>query len=353
MIRSFSGSKTGLLALLAGLVFVMGAQSQGVSTLNHDIRPGPGVSSVRWLSEWLPSLAGTPADTPVYIMEGKQAGGTMFLAGGTHSNEIAGIMTAILFVERAQVVKGRLIVIPHANNSASTWNDTLADPSWISLVTRSGTRFFKYGTRLTNPAHQGGPDPQVYLHPASTEKLDGMEIRNLDRAYPGLADGGLTQRLAFAVTTLLKSENVDIAFDLHEAPVGTRLANMIVANPKNLDVAALALLGMEEKGLPMKLEPSSENFRGLSHREWGDSTKAMAFLIETPHPGMMPDMKKPYDVVNDPVSPLWLRVATHVESIMSIIESYNDAVSGESAISIGSMPDQRQLESPGLGSWLN
>ncbi len=340
---------------MACLVLVAGAGAQertrGASTIEHDIRPGPGVSSVLWLSEWLPSLAGTPADTRVYILEGAKPGGTMFLAGGTHSNEIAGIMTAILVVEKARVEAGRLIVIPHANNSASTWNENPSvDPAWIAIPAQGGTRFFKYGSRLTYPAHQGESDPEVYLHPESTEKLGGMEIRNLDRAYPGLPEGGLTQRLAWAITTLLKTENVDIAFDLHEAGPDSRLANMIVANPKNLDAAALALLGMEAKGLPMKLEPSSESFRGLSHREWGDSTKAMAFLIETPNPGQT-GSKFPYDTVNDAKNPLWLRVATQVESVKSIVEAYDDLSDEAGAIAFDGLPGLKQLESTGLGSW--
>src|SRR5512146_13100 len=84
----------------------------------HDIRPGPGVTAVKHLSDYLPALAQTPGDSEVYILDGKERGGTVFVAAGTHGNEIAGIMTAILLVGRARAQKGRLIVVPHANNSA-------------------------------------------------------------------------------------------------------------------------------------------------------------------------------------------------------------------------------------------
>jgi hypothetical protein len=32
----------------------------------HDIRPGPGVTAVKMLSAYAPTLANTPGDTPVY-----------------------------------------------------------------------------------------------------------------------------------------------------------------------------------------------------------------------------------------------------------------------------------------------
>jgi predicted deacylase len=126
----------------------------GAATILHDVRPGPGISRVTWLSDWVPGLEGTPVDTRVFILEGSTKGDTVFVLGGTHENEIAGIMTALLLVEKARVVSGRLIVITNGNNSAATWNERLGEPAWIALNTRSGTRFFKYGSRLTNPVHQ-------------------------------------------------------------------------------------------------------------------------------------------------------------------------------------------------------
>ena len=58
------------------------------------------------------------ASFPSPLLIYKDAGATVFVAGGTHGNEIAGIMAAIVLVEHARVRKGRLIVVPHANNSA-------------------------------------------------------------------------------------------------------------------------------------------------------------------------------------------------------------------------------------------
>jgi hypothetical protein len=124
--------------------------------LKHDIRPGAGIAAVKHLSDYLPALAKTPGDSLVYVLDGEEKGGTVLVAGGTHGNEIGGMIAAILLVERARAQKGRLIVIPHANNSAASYTDARRPgPSSITLVTASGERLFKYGSRLTRREHQG------------------------------------------------------------------------------------------------------------------------------------------------------------------------------------------------------
>ena len=128
---------------------------QGAAMI-HDVRAGAGVTTDRRLSAYLPSLAGTPGDTAVYVFEGKEPGGTAVVLGGTHGNEIAGIMAATLLVERARVVRGRLIVIPHANNSAVSYTDPQRPgPEWIDVTTASGERRFKYGARRTRARAPG------------------------------------------------------------------------------------------------------------------------------------------------------------------------------------------------------
>lgn len=344
------------LFFISGLLGAQALSLPGASTIGHDIRPSASVTAIRRLSSWLPALAGTPADGTVYILDSGKPGGTLFVAGGTHANEIAGIMTAILLVERAQVKAGRLIVLPHANESASTWNENpVIDPAWIALDTPSGRRFFKYGSRLTHPVHQILPDPDIYIHPASEEKLPGMEFRNLNRAYPGRADSGLTQLLALGIMRLLVAEKVDVAFDLHEAGTNSRLADMIVAHPDNLEQAAIGALYMEEIGQPMKLEPSSESFRGLSHREWGDATQAEAYLVETPNPGQTGALR-PYDTVNDPAWPLSRRVATHVWTILSVLRARVDLDPGlelRAPILVSGIPEFAELAAKPLGVWLH
>lgn len=326
--------------------------SPGAGTILHDVRPSQPADRVRvtWLSEWFGGLAGTPADTRVYIIDSSNPGATVFVAGGTHANEIAGILTAVLLAERAMPSAGRLIVVPNMNTSASSWTESTKVPSWIRIDTPQGPRFFKYGARFTDPVHQGSPDPERYVHPKGGDPLDGAEARNLDRAYPGRPDGTLTEKLAWSVVTLLKKEQVDVAFDLHEAGPESRLANMIVANPKNLDTAALAVINLEMDGINMKLEPSSETFHGLSHREWGDETNAYAFLIETPNPAQSNENGNPAE---DPKYPLALRVATHLASIRAILDAWNSECAPDKRIEFSAFPDWHTVQSRGVGALLN
>ncbi len=320
----------------------------------HDIRPGPGVSATKMLSAYAPGLANTPGDTPVYVLEGKEPGGTVFVAGGTHGNEIAGIVAAVVLVEHAQVLKGRLIVVPHANNSAITDADPVrAGPASIAVATPGGERRFLYGSRRTKVAHQGTPDPPVYRHPnpKANEDLPGTEARNLNRAYPGVPDGTLTQRIAYGIMRLLEQEQAAVAFDFHEAGPESRLAWMVVANPKNLETAAAAILELEGMGLTMKLEPSSETFRGLSHREWGDATKAQAYLFETPSPSMVDDTKG-IDFVNDPKLPLSKRVAGQLAAFTAVLSAYNADAAPGARITLAGVPAMAEVEKAGVGSFL-
>ncbi len=215
-------------------------------------------------------------------------------------------------------------------------------------------RYFKYGSRCTSKALQGVPDPAGgYVHPDSKEDpLPPWEFRNLDRAYPGRTDSGLTQKIAYAVIQLLKKEKVDLAFDLHEADVGGRLANMMVSNPKCIDIAAAAVLNVDmDHGFTLKLEPSNMDFRGLSHREWGACTDADSFLIETPNPAMGENATDAADVVNDPENPLSLRVATHVTAILAVVDVFNGRNPAK-AISISGIPAFEDIIKNGIGQYL-
>ena len=341
-----------LCAVCCAVVTATGTQIQIPCTppADHDVRPGPGVKT-RVLSDYFPGLARTPGDTAVYVLEGSEKGGTIFVAGGTHAGEIAGSLAAIGLVERAKVRRGRLIVVPYANNSAITYPDPRKPGSHrtFDVKTASGVRTFKIGARLTRPEHQGEPDPPGEEAPSPEYAADSLS-RNLDRQYPGRADGNLTQRIACAIVTLINEENADLAFDLHEAPPGSRLAMMIVANPKNIELAAEAVLALEAKGLAMKLEESSRDFRGLSHREWGDATPAKAFLFETPNPALL--REKPGDPIDDPEWPLAKRVGIHIETLRAIIDAYNSGVPETRQVEILDLPGLGELMKSGLGSFL-
>ncbi|TXT49963.1 MAG: hypothetical protein FD137_542 [Spirochaetes bacterium] len=360
--------KSVALAAAALLFFCLSVPSlsaqdiRGRYLIQHDYRPSDGLARIGWLSDYYPGLLGTPGDSKVYYFEGSKPGGTLFIGGGTHGNEIAGIMAAVLLIENLKVEAGRVIVVPNMNNSAVSHQEkesllpsyTTRGPAWISIQSPSGQRFFKYGSRCTNLAHQGVPDPAGgYVHPDSNEApLPAWEFRNLNRAYPGRIDSGLTQKIAYAVTQVLIREKVDIAFDYHEADAGGRLANMMVANPKNIGTAAAALFDLElDHGLSLKLEPSNMEFRGLSHREWGAGTDAQAFLTETPNPGMVENAPPDVDVVNDPKNPLGSRVAKHIYSTLAVARVYGESNPGRMILMSG-LPAYEDLASQGLGPYL-
>ncbi|MGI6146932.1 MAG: hypothetical protein GX183_04330 [Firmicutes bacterium] len=327
----------------------IGLQISAAEPTMHDVRPGYGVTRIGWLSDYHAPLKATPVDTRVYYLESEVPGPTLFILGGTHSNEIAGIMSATLFVERAVATAGRIIVVPYANPSGASYPDTLHPQiGFYTITTKSGPRTFRYGDRRTNPEHQG-PDPDQYIHYPTGVAFDGNEARNLDRAHPGKADGTLTQQLAYAYHRLLIDEEVDVAFDLHEAGVTSRLANMVIANPKNLDYAVIAIVDLELQGIVMNVEHSDDQFPGLSHREWGDHTQAAAYLIETPNPGQTPGITDP-DVVNDPVNPLARRVATHLAAIDAVLAAH-EMVDGQRTKYTG-LPSYDDLIKFGLGEYL-
>ena len=323
------------------------------SALKTEIRPGSGVTAQRRLSQWLPSLAGTPGDTAVFVLEGKAPGPTVFVAGGAHNIEMAGVIAATILVERALVQRGRLIVVPRANASGASWRDL--GPGEIAFDTASGKRSFTVGTRLTRPAHQGESDPLIYTHPDSKEKLPGFEMRNLNRAHPGKADGNLTQKMAYALTRLIASEGAHVAFDLHEAGPRSRLAWLIIANPKNIEQAANAALDLGDRGVDMRIEASSPSFRGLSHREWGDATKAAAYLIETPNPyqDFSYDGDQVVNAGREADVPLWMRVGVQLESVMAILNVHNTDAASTARFEAVGVPSLAELKARGIGAFLN
>ena len=332
--------------------FLALAAFAGSAGSNSEIRPGPGVSRVGKLSDYLPSLAGTPGDTFVYYLEGRESGGSVFVAGGTHPNEIAGVVAATVLIEHARVQKGRLIVIAHANNSAASYPDPFRKvPPFISIKTHGGERHIRYGARFTKPGDQGAKDPEKFRNPNSKQDLDGREARNLDRNYPGRTDGNLTERMAWAIIEVLKKESVDAAFDFHEAKAGSRLALSLEVNPKSIDIAATAILDLDAGGIKMKLDSSPEEFRGLSHKEWGDATKAHAFLFETPNPAMGNNNPN-VDFVNDPQYSLAKRVGLHLSSFLAVLNSYNQSATPALTIKMQDVPELNDLVKSGLGAFL-
>jgi predicted deacylase len=302
------------------------------------------------LSDYLGALKNTPGDSAVYVLDSGRPGANMLIIAGTHGNEIAGIMAAVMFVEHASAEAGRIIVIPCLNRPGIFAGGKNGGASArLSIQTPRGPRYFPLGTRLVPAEYQGQDDPPAYFAPDSATELPGYEQRNINRAYPGTEEAGLAQKIARAVMNILETENINIAIDLHEAGPASSVAWHIVANPKNADIAALAILDLEEKNITMHIEASPSEMKGLSHREWGDRSNAAAFLVETVNPAQGDNPAPPPDPVHDPAFPLWRRVAVQLEAIRAIAENSKEKLS--LPVEYSGLPDYAALEKDGLEPW--
>lgn len=276
------GSK---ITALIFLIIALGASAfagQEFMTQHQDeaIYPSDAVTDIQMLSDYYPGLKDSPGDTEIYIIKGKEEGGSMLVLGGTHPNEPSGVLGAVLLVEQAEVEAGTLYVIPRTNRSAFTHNDaTEGSPNAYTI----GDRTFRYGSRATNPVHQW-PDPDVYIHASSGQKLSGSETRNLNRSYPGRPDGTLTEQVSYAITEMIKANDITVTVDFHEASPEYPVINATVSHERAMAIASTAVINMQLEGVDMGLEPSPMNLHGLTHRELGDYTNTYALLMETANP---------------------------------------------------------------------
>jgi predicted deacylase len=366
LISSFLLFLTLLICFLSGLKFLSMQKKE-------DVFPTEGLTSKKMLSSYFQRLKNTRGDTEVYIYEGQEKGGNLFVQGGAHPNEPAGFITAVLLIENIQVTKGKIIIIPRANNSGFTHSDPQeGNPQRYSIETSVGRRSFRFGSRLTNPIHQW-PDPTLYINPAG-QKLSGTESRNLNRCYPGRKNGRLTEKVAYGIMELFKKEKIDLAIDLHESAPEYPVINAIVFHENSEELAALALMELQLEGFEFSLEFSPKNLRGLSHREWGDNTQAMAILLESANAshGRLKGKTSPALILEGkdknytkaaklgrlfvPYSeegiPLKLRVARHLAAVKSILSSLAE-LHPEKRIEIKNMPSSSEVREKGIGPFLN
>ena len=337
------------------------------------IIPGPGVTSIKMLSEYYPHLAGTAGDTEIYVLEGPKPGGSMLVLGGNHPNEPASMLTAVVLIENAVLEAGTLYVIPRANNSAFTHNDPQeGHPQRFTIQTPGGERWFRFASRATNPIHQW-PDPDVYIHASSGQQLSGSETRNLNRTFPGRTGGTFTERISYGIVQLIQAEEIDVSIDLHEASPEYPVVNAVVAHDRGMGIASQVVMNLQFEGMPIGLEPSPVNLRGLTHRELGDHTDTLAFLLETTNPaqgrlrgktnealvltGIDPGYVRaqqmgrlfvPYD---DTGHPLDDRVARHVASVTEFSIIFSETFP-DKPIQISQLDGYHDMIRNGLGAYL-
>ena len=312
-------------------------------------------------------------DPPYYLLEGQEPGGTIVLWGGTHPVEPAGVLACDLLIENAKVTKGRLFIIPEASyNGFTNTKIGQADIEHYRIKTDFGYREFRLGGRGTNPVVQW-PDPDVYTNPNTGQSLAGEESRNFNRVHPGDPRGYPTEKVSYGLMEMIKKEKADVAIDLHEAPPDRPLVNAMAIHERANTLASTAILNLELQGIKMRLEMSPKNLRGLSHREIGDSTQAMAILMETQSPYHGPlrgrndekallTAKDEFLVLASKMGrtsvkhtpegvAIDLRVARHATAIVAIADALSE-IEPERGVKIEGMPSYEDMIKNGIGHYM-
>ena len=366
---------TALICLVAAAAVIVYSGNLFLSLRAPDkLIAGPGVTDVRKLSDYFDGLKGTRGDSDVYVLKGAEEGGKVLVLGGTHANEPSGYLSAAILVEKGMVSAGEVFVIPRANNSAFTHNDSQeAAPLYLRFTNPKGEeRAFRYGSRATNIIDQW-PDPDVYEHATSGQQLSGSETRNLNRGYPGRANGNLTEQMCYAITELIKKEGIGLTFDLHEASPEYPVINATVAHEKSMDIAAYGMFELDMLGINMALEPSPVNLRGLTHRELGDFTDTFPLLMETANASqgrlrgatneaLALSGKDKFYVAAQKLGMLYVpydenghaieeRVGRHLQAVQSYVTAYSD-FSGEK-VTLENLPGYDEMLNGRLGDYLN
>ncbi|MGL5232268.1 MAG: succinylglutamate desuccinylase, partial [Fusobacteriaceae bacterium] len=333
-----------------------------------------GVTEVRHLSDYFPGIKGTNGDTEIYVLKGEEPGGSALVLGATHGNEPSGLLSTIVLIENAKIKKGTLYVIPRTNNSGLTHNDPQeGSPQRFTIKTKNGERWFRYGSRATNPLDQW-PDPDVYIHASSGQQLSGNETRNINRAYPGRPDGTLTEKVAYGITELIKKEKIDLTVDLHEASPEYPVINAIVAHDRAMAIASTTVMNLEFENIAIGLEPSPVTLRGLTHRELGDFTDTYAVLMESANPAQGRLRGKTNEALvvtgkdetyikagklgrlfvsfDENGHPLEERVGRHVTAFLELVKSMGELEENK-AMEIENVPKIDDLYKNGIGFYLN
>jgi hypothetical protein len=358
-----------LLFLTAGIDFYRSRR------LKEPVVLGPGVTQVRMLSDYFEGVRGTANDCNIYVLEGKEPGATMMILGGTHPEEPAGRLVAWILAENAVMEKGRLIVVLSANRSATTVTRVSgAYPPDYTIPTSWGGQKFRMGDRWSNPLDQW-PDPEVFIHYPSRQNLAYMDIRNLNRAWPGRPNGSLTEKTCYAFMELIRNEKVDVFVDLHEAELQYPVISTIVAHEKGLELATMTSMVLSDEGdFKIGTEFSPKNLHGLSHREVGDYSQALSLLIEAPEPFLDATRGKTdrdllltgkdefvvkagkhgllFEKIDEKGWPIDIRVGRHASTLLGIMDGWN-ATHSERQIVCLQVPRYAEVIAKGSGFYLH
>ncbi len=357
-----------VLGVLAGLSFYRSRH------LREPVVLGPGVTAVKTLGDYFAGIKGTTNDANVYILEGGKPGGTILVLGGSHPEEPGGRLTTWLLAENARLEQGRLMVMNSANRSATTvTRPSGAYPADYTIPTAWGGQKFRMGDRWSNPLDQW-PDPELFIHYPSRQQLAYMDIRNLNRAYPGRPDGTLTEKTCYAIIQMIRKEKIDIVIDLHEAELQYPVISTIVAHQKGQDLAAMASMVLSGEEFKIGIEYSPKALRGLSHREIGDNTDAISLLFESPEPFLDATRGRTdakllltgqdefvvragkrgllFEKIDEKGWPIALRVGRHCSTILSVADLWSQD-HADRAVVIKDVPKYAEVVAKGVGAFLH
>lgn len=368
-------TRKAVFALIGAVLIVFSGKSfYGSRRLKEPVVAGPGVTMVRKLSESFQGIKGSVNDANVYILEGKKPGGSVLLLGGSHPEEPAGRLATWVLTENAVVEQGRVFILNSANRSATTVTRLGgAYPPDFTIKTPWGGQKFRMGDRWSNPLDQW-PDPEVYVHYPTRQELAYVDVRNLNRAWPGRPNGTLTERTCCALTKLIDAEKIDIVIDLHEAELQYPVISAIVAHQKGADLAAMASMMISgSEGFEIGVEYSPEALRGLSHREIGDHTGAISLLLEAPEPfldatrgrtdrellltGRDPFVVRAgkrgllFEKIDEKGWPIDVRVGRHTSAILQILEVWSGEKPDRGIVLTG-VPRYTEVIEKGVGAFL-
>jgi hypothetical protein len=374
MTRRLLVQKLVVAALGLALLVSAGISFRRSRNLAEPVVLGPGVTAVRQLGEYFAPIRGTTNDCKLYFMEGREPGGTILILGGSHAEEPAGRLAAWVFAENGVIEKGRLIVVLSANRSASTMTRLGgAYPPSYSIPTAWGSRTFRMGDRWTNPLDQW-PDPEVFIHYPSRQELAYVDVRNLNRAWPGRPNGTLTEKTAYAFMEMIRREKVDVAVDMHEAELQYPVISTIVTHQKGQEMATMAAMMLSDmEGFKIGTEFSPLTLHGLSHREIGDHSPAVSLLLEAPEPfldatrgitteerllsGQDEFVVKAgqhgllFEKIDEKGWPIALRVGRHTSSILQIAETWTEDNPAK-GLTITGVPRYADVVANGVGHYL-
>jgi len=366
--------KAAAIAVLAFAIAVAGYLFHEHRTFKEPVVVSKYITEVKKLSDYCDIVKGTVNDANVYIFDSGVEGGCMLIWGGTHPEEPAGIMAAVLMTENLKVNQGKVIIIDRMNTSGST-NSRVGEayPRFFTYDTDWGTMQWRFGDRQANQL-DSWPDPEVYIHYPSGQSLANVDIRNTNRNWPGKKDGLLTERTAYAVMQMIEAEGVDMTLDWHEAELEYSVENTIVTHEKGNEVAAMTsmLLTSQTFDVAVGMEFSPKALHGLSHREIGDHSDAASLLVEVAEPmldrirGITDEellmsgkdrfviMAGEHNLLYAPIDengwPIVKRVARHIAVATKLME-VNNMVHPENTILIEGIPSYETLMAEGLGGY--